>query len=150
MLEYAVRPYQTPDSHGRIIIPSTPTSTSERAVLTWGATGTVPNAQPQGFNVVCCNYKVEEIERQGEIAQIPITQEDIDQGHTQVFRSNQLKHKQTKSNKCDSPLDQYLGQEFGLDDTGDVTVDLGWAGTPDASDEACGVTWKLNNNTTAA
>jgi hypothetical protein len=150
MLEYAVRPFTTPNSQGKIIIPSTPGATTARATITWGATGLIPNAQPQGFNVQCCNYKVEEIERQGEIAQIPIKQEDIDQGHTSVFRSNTLKHKQTQSNKCDSPLDQMLGLEFGLDDSGDTSIDLGWAGTPDKDDEACGVTWKLNNNTTAA
>jgi hypothetical protein len=150
MLEYAVRPYQTPNSQGKIIIPSTPGATTARATITWGATGLIPNAQPQGSNVQCCNYKVQELERQGEIAQIPIKQEDIDQGHTSVFRSNTLKLKQQTNNKCDSPLSQALGQEFGLDDTGDTTINLGWAGTPDQSDEACGVQWKLNNNTAAA
>jgi hypothetical protein len=148
MLEYAVRPFTTPNSQGKIIIPSTPGATTARATITWGATGLIPNAQPQGFNVQCCNYQVQEIQRKGQV--VRITQPDNTDNYVDVFRSNELKHKQTQSNKCDSPLDQMLGLEFGLDDTGDTTIDLGWAGTPDQTDEACGVTWKLNNNTAAA
>lgn len=54
--EYAVRPFQTPDSHGRIILPSTPGSSRERATLTWGAKvkGTLPTPQVIGFNTKCC------------------------------------------------------------------------------------------------
>src|SRR4029077_17165672 len=41
-LEYVVRPYQSPNSHGGVIIPSTPTGTRKRATLTWGASTTMP------------------------------------------------------------------------------------------------------------
>lgn len=149
MLEYAVRPYQTPNSQGKIIIPSTPSATSERAVLTWGATGTIPKANPTGFNVVCCSEKLQELSREGEIIRIFGTNSD---DYVDVFRANKLTHKKKSndSHPCDSPLDQYLGQEFGLDDSGDMTIDLGWAGTDDTPENDCGVTWQLNNNTTAA
>jgi hypothetical protein len=152
MLEYAVRPYQTPNSQGKIIIPSTPGSSTQRATITWGAKNSAVPQANKGFNVVCCSEQLEELERQGETVQIPITQQQVDVGHMEVFRSNQLKLKKKSndsSHPCDSPLDQYLGAEFGLDDTGDTHIDLGWVGTVDAADQ-CGVSWKLNNNTTGA
>jgi hypothetical protein len=151
MLEYAVRPYQTPNSQGKIIIPATPGSSSQRATITWSAkNSSLPQAN-KGFNVQCCSEQLNEIERQGETVQIPISQQQIDDGHMEVFRSNKLKlnKKSNDSHPCDSPLDQYLGAEFGLDDTGDTSIDLGWAGTPDA-DSQCQTTWALNNNTTGA
>jgi hypothetical protein len=153
MLEYAVRPYQTPNSQGKIIIPSTPGSTTQRATITWGAQSTIPPAN-KGFNVVCCSEQLNELERQGETVRIQSQQADDDTSpsYVDVFRSNKLKlnKKSNDSHPCDSPLDQYLGAEFGLDDTGDATIDLGWAGTPDADTSQCGVTWALNNNTAAA
>jgi hypothetical protein len=153
MLEYAVRPYQTPNSQGKVIIPSTPGASTQRATITWGAKNSAIPQANKGFNVTCCSEQLEELERQGETAQIPISETQQTQGYVEVFRSNQLKLKKKSndsSHPCDSPLDQYLGAEFGLDDTGDTTIDLGWAGTPDADTDQCGVTWKLNNNTTAA
>jgi hypothetical protein len=150
MLEYAVRPYQTPGSQGKIIIPSTPGSSSQRATITWSAQSSV-TPQNNGFNVTCCGEHLDELTREYEVVQIPVTQAQVDEGHLDVARSNKLTlHKKLQSNKCDSPLDQYLGAEFGLDDTGDVFVDLGWAGTPDADTDQCRVTWALNNNTTGA
>jgi hypothetical protein len=151
MLEYAVRPYQTPGSQGKIIIPSTPGSSSQRATITWSGQSSV-TTQNKGFNVVCCSEQLDEIERQGETVKIPISQEQVDQGHMEVFRANELKLKKKSndsSHPCDSPLDQMLGAEFGLDDTGDTTIDLGWAGTPDAETDQCQARWRLNNNTTA-
>jgi hypothetical protein len=152
MLEYAVRPYQTPNSQGKIIIPSTPGNTTQRATITWGAQNSIPTAN-KGFNVVCCSEQLDELERQGETVQIPITQAQVDQGHMEVFRANELRLKKKSndsSHPCDSPLDQYLGAEFGLDDTGDTSIDLGWAGTPDAETDQCQARWRLSNNTTGA
>jgi hypothetical protein len=53
--EYAVRPYQTPDSSGRVIIPATP-SGHERATLTWGAKTSVDQVKfdKTGGDVECC------------------------------------------------------------------------------------------------
>jgi hypothetical protein len=146
MLEYAVRPYQTPNSQGKIIIPSTPGSSSQRATITWGAKNSAIPQANKGFNVVCCSEKLNEIERQGEW--VKIEQDGEPENFVWVFRAYQLKHtkKSNDSHPCDSPLDQYLGAEFGLDDTGDTHIDLGWAGTEDP-DTHCAVTWELNNNT---
>lgn len=45
MLEYIVRPFQAPDSHGKIVIPSTPTASTDTAVLTWGGESDLPDVQ---------------------------------------------------------------------------------------------------------
>src|SRR5215475_3050358 len=110
MLEYAVRPYQTPDSHGKIIIPSTPGSTTQRATITWGSkTTNVPQPElGKDFTVVCCTEELQEINRLGEYVRIynPNNHDNF----VDVFRARELTHTKPKNNPCDSPLDQALGQ----------------------------------------
>lgn len=151
MLEYAVRPFTTPNSAGKIIIPSTPSAKNQRATITWGTKSTnVPEPSlSNDFSVVCCTEELSEVDRMGEEVQIPIGQAQTDTGHLTVFRSNRLRLHKPKNNPCDSPLDQALGQEFGLDDSGDVTINMGFAGT-EKLEEKCGAIWHLNNNTTGA
>src|SRR5215831_5257500 len=134
-LEYAVRPYQTPNSHGKIIIPSTPGSTTQRATITWGSKSTnVPEPElGKDFSVVCCSEELQEINRLGEYVRIQ-DQNNPDNWIT-VFRSRVLTHQKPKHNPCDSPLSQALGQSFGLDDSGDMTIDLGFAGTETLEDK---------------
>lgn len=52
MLEYIVRPFTTPNSHGTIVIPSTPHASDETAILTWGGEADLPETQyfETGFN----------------------------------------------------------------------------------------------------
>jgi hypothetical protein len=96
------------------------------------------------FTVQCCTEELKEVERQGETMRL--TGSD-GESYIDVFRSNRLKLHKPKNNPCDSPLDQALGQSFGLDDSGDVTIDLGFAGT-EPLEEQCGAIWHLSNNTT--
>ena len=149
MLEYAVRPYQTPNSQGKIIIPSTPGATNQRATITWGSQASnVPQPElGKDFTVICCSEELREVNRLGEYVRI-YNKDDHDQ-FVDVFRARKLFHTKPKNNPCDSPLDQALGQSFGLDDGGDMTIDLGFAGTVLPEDK-CKVTWNLNNNTTGA
>jgi hypothetical protein len=53
--EYAVRPFESRDSQGRVIIPSTP-SGHDRATLTWGAKTSVNQVKfdKTGGDVECC------------------------------------------------------------------------------------------------
>jgi hypothetical protein len=53
--EYFVRPFQSTDSHGRVILPATP-SGFERATLTWGAKTTANQVQlkKEGQGAGCC------------------------------------------------------------------------------------------------
>lgn len=152
MLEYAVRPFTSPNSLGKIIIPATPGSTTQRARITWGAKSTnVPTPEVSNdFQVICCSEQLHELERTVEVVDIPIELTSEDSGKVTVARSKTVKlRKHMNNNKCDSPLDTYLGAEFGLDDSGDTSIDLGFAGTEKAG-EKCGAIWNLNNNTTAA
>jgi hypothetical protein len=152
MLEYAVRPFTTPNSHGKIVIPSTPGATNQRATITWGSKATnVPVPEQTGdFNVVCCTEHLNEIQREVDIVQIPIQDPEGANPHVTVARSKKvILRTPLHSNPCDSPLDQALGAEYGLDDTGDVTINLGFAGTVKPQ-EKCGAIWELNNNTSGA
>jgi hypothetical protein len=150
MLEYAVRPFATPNSFGKIIIPSTPSAGNQRATITWGSktTNAPTPSLSNNFSVICCTEELTEVDREGEHVQIPITDPEGDEPHVTVFRSNKLRLHKPKNNPCDSPLDQALGQSFGLDDSGDVTIDLGFAGT-ETLQQQCGAIWHLDNNTAA-
>ena len=64
-LEYVVRPYQSPDAHGAIIIPSTPSGSRQAATLKWGAQCTVPDITGgMSFQVVCCKDQLGEQKRE--------------------------------------------------------------------------------------
>ena len=68
--EYMVRPFQTPDLHGRVFVPSTPSASTQRATLTWGSKAAGTNALPApktvGYNTKCCNETLTEASRSGE------------------------------------------------------------------------------------
>lgn len=152
MLEYAIRPFTSPNAQGRIIIPATPGSTTQRARITWGAKSTnVPTPEVSNdFQVICCSEQLHELERTVEIVRIEGPPPDDGPSYVDVARSNTVKlRKQMKNNQCDSPLDTYLGAEFGLDDSGDTSIDLGFAGT-EKPGEKCGAIWHLSNNTAGA
>jgi hypothetical protein len=54
--EYAVRPFQSNDPHGRIIIPSAPAGLDQRATLTWGAKTTVNPSEQPGKGIVVTTH----------------------------------------------------------------------------------------------
>jgi len=55
MLEYSVRPFQSPGAHGRGVIASTPHGTRDRATLTWGGKGdALPPVKSRGGTSVEC------------------------------------------------------------------------------------------------
>src|SRR5215471_13577937 len=120
MLEYAVRPFTSPNAQGKIIIPATPGATNQRARITWGAKSTnIPDPTvSDDFSVVCCSDQLHELEREVEVVSIPIQDPEGAAPHVEVARSKTVKLlKQLQNNPCDSPLDTYLGAEFGLDDS---------------------------------
>lgn len=147
MLEYAVRPYQTPNSQGKVKIPATRGTTTARATITWGAKNSSIPSPATTVNVQCCSDQLDELQREGET--VRITQPDNPDNYVDVFRSKKLTLNKKSADNCQTPLDQYLGAEFGLGATGDENIDLGFAGdVPDSTN--CGQTWNLNNNTAAA
>jgi len=117
-LEYVVRPYQSPNAHGAIIIPSTPSASRERATLTWGAKATMPTPTSGiSFNVVCCQEQLDEQTRETEQVQVPITVSDVQDGYYTVERPKTLSLKKKEKNNCGDDWDQLstTAQEINAD-----------------------------------
>lgn len=148
-LEYIVRPWQTPNSHGAIVIPSTPQNTREKATLTWGAKATMPAQNTSGINVVCCSEESTEFKREGETVRIQGNGED---NWIDVFRSNKLHLKKKEKNTCASDWDQFSGVGLEITDALAEFEDALNSGTTAGNNEpkTCGQVWSLNNNTTGA
>src|SRR5580765_6037365 len=109
--EYAVRPFQSPDTHGRIIIPSTPGETPQRATLTWGAKTALNNIQPanSGINVECC--KDTKSQKSAEMNQVSVGIEGPPTtvaGSMEILfkRTSVAKFDKTQKDECASDWDQ--------------------------------------------
>jgi|SRR5580765_1190765 len=105
--EYAVRPFQSRDSFGRIILPSTPSGAAERATLTWGSSaslppGTLPTPTTMGVNMKCC----QEIRTQDGAEMEPVNVQVQGPGAIEipVKRSNVVLAKKQDENHCDDWL----------------------------------------------
>lgn len=70
MLEFVVRPFASPNAQANILIPSAPSGATQPAILRWGATATMPAAQPAGVNIVCCKEQVQEQSRESDTVKI--------------------------------------------------------------------------------
>jgi len=98
-LEYIVRPYQTPDSRGRVIVPSSRIGLPQQAHLTWGAQGTMPPAQIVGIQIACCNEDQNELSRETSNQRIMGSDGE---SYVDVARVEKMKlQKQTTGNGCD-------------------------------------------------
>jgi hypothetical protein len=114
-LEYVVRPWQTPNAHGSIIIPSTPRGSRERATLSWGHDASITMPTPVevnegvNFETVCCTENLNETHRETEDIQIY----DSSGGTTYITveRPKSLRLKKKDKNNCFGP---------GLSETSDV------------------------------
>jgi hypothetical protein len=149
-LEYVVRPWQSPNSHGAVVIPSARRSSHEKATLTWGAKATMPKLKTQGINVIVCNEDSTETKRDGET--VRITGNDPD-NWIDVFRANKLYlNKKDKTSKTADDWDQFSGKGLEFTDTlipfASHFVDAPTT-TTDKPD-TCKQTLTLNNNTTGA
>lgn len=106
-LEYAVRPFQSRDSAGRTIIPSTPTGV-ERATLTWGSThaasGTLPTPKTMGTNTQCCKETMTQDGAEASGASVLINGPDAGGVTIPVQRSDVVQTKKQDKNECDDWL----------------------------------------------
>ena len=105
--EYAVRPFQSRDIHGRIRLPSTPSTSTERATITWGgsAPGTVPTPKQSGVNVNCCQGTREQTGRTA----APVTISTLGGGETKSFdvsRSFEVRAKKHDKDTCEGALEK--------------------------------------------
>jgi hypothetical protein len=140
MLEYIVRPFQAPNAHGTIIIPSTPTPSTEMAILTWGGEATLPEVQyiETGFNTRKGREDFTEKNRDADTVRIYGEDPGDGPSYIDVSRSNKL--------YLDKTTEELFASDAGQ-------IDYAASGsiynTPLASKKSK-ATIKLNNNTTAA
>jgi hypothetical protein len=146
-LEYAVRPYQTPNSQGKIIIPSTPSATTDRATITWTGKGANLPKPTGGIGVTCCSEQLNEDLRQGTVVRIfgPDPGDGSGPSYVDVFRTTTMLLKKKSQVNCGGWLDQYLNTEFGLDPVaGDTTVASFFQTVlPDDTSSECGTAWNF-------
>jgi len=152
--EYFVRPYQTPDAHGRIIIPSTPSFSTERATLTWGsqhaAAGTLPTAKSMGVNLRCCNEIIGEDTRTGDTIKIEASNDPAN--YIMVHRATEVKLRKKEENNCDQWLmnNSYVasGVSSAFSEMSSLIHASDAAFLPSGSNPECHQTLKLKPNTT--
>lgn len=145
-LEYAFRPSTSPDSHGRIIIPSTPTATRQRATLTWGAKATMPPKVSAGPQIACCNEVNTEKTgtRQSEIVRIFQNDDPTSPNWVDVSRAQQVSLQKKETNNCfanspDNAFSTTNAELAGL--ASEFNLAFGVTATT-----YCGVTWIVDNS----
>lgn len=147
MLEYIVRPFQAPNAHGTIIISSTPTESTETAVLTWGGEATLPAVTfiETGFNTKKNREDFDEKKRDSDTVRIMGQDpEDDSPSYIDVQRSNKLyldKNTSPDMNASDAGQTGYVD----ISNTSEGQL-LGSMGATRA--QLTKATIKLNNNTT--
>jgi hypothetical protein len=117
--EYFVRPFQSTDSHGRVILPATP-SGFERATLTWGAkVAGLPEPKRTGNNVNCCNEHLHELDRKGDI--VSIADPDTPENYIVVDRAVAVNFRKATDDKC---ADDWLQMSYVASAVAAVFADL--------------------------
>ena len=152
--EYFVRPYQTPDAHGRVIVPSTPSTSTERATLTWGsqhaATGTLPTPHSMGVNIQCCHEIINEQERTGDTIKIEASNDPAT--YAMVHRATEVKLRKKEENNCDDWLKKNSYVAAGVKQAFDAMAKSIHASDasflPAGAATECRQTLKLKPNTT--
>lgn len=89
MLEYIVRPFQAPNAHGTIVIPSTPKESTETAILTWGGESTLPEVQYTEVGFVVRKTREDFDEKKRDAETVRITGNDPE-NYIDVARSKKL------------------------------------------------------------
>jgi len=146
--EYLVRPYQTPASHGRIVLPAAPSSRAS-ATITWGAKVTVSDVVPErtGINVECCSERLAEVSRKTDTIKISGEAPFATENYLLVERATQVKLKKTGENKCGSQLDQMSGVASGIKQAfADLEADIEAGGAAEG-ETACDQTIHFTENT---
>jgi len=158
--EYFVRPFQSPDAHGRIVIPSAPQGFDQRATLTWGNKTTLDSeAGKKGISVTthwpdftegdqgCC---VEQLQEQGRSSTtVKIVDSHDPENWITVRRATELSMDKNHQNTCNDMAEWYNVQM----NASDAAVMKNYAtlakqmGVRDPEPEKCKTTMKLNANT---
>lgn len=144
MLEYIVRPFTSPAGFASTLIPSTPAGTQDRAILTWGTKGTLPNPVGLGVNLVCCSEDQNELDRNFETVTIQDPNNSDNKVIVQRAKKLSLSKLQKQQDGCQNNLGTTTsfasGGQFAV--TGFSTTDIN-----DPDQNKCKITLGLNNNT---
>jgi hypothetical protein len=145
-IEYIVRPHQTPNIYGSIIIPSTPSPGRERATIMWGGAGTMPEIKDTNENVnfdtVCCQEHLDELDRTSERTKVFNDAGDW----IEVERPTTLRLKKKDQNHCLSgPAVENSGILQAVSDALDEFADQIHQGTTATGGGNCSVGWKFKN-----
>ena len=138
-IEYIVRPYQSPLGPGAII-PSTPSKSTERAVLTWGAQSEMPVPQMPTVNVVCCNEGLQEQARKSAPIRVYQDGDPNSSTYVDVARPQTMTHAKTDQKSC---FGESLGWSSEVESSLDA-IDAQWQdlfSSFDSTDEHCKVSW---------
>lgn len=141
-LEYVVRPYQSPASHGGIIIPSTPTGSRQKATLTWGASTTLP-IPSTGVNVTCCSEGLKEKDRTSKKIRVFQNDDPSSTNYVDVERPETMNLSKTDKNDCISDWDQV--SQLAADIRAELDQDAVDFGSPTVPQGNCGVSWSFKN-----
>lgn len=148
-LEYVVRPYQTPNAHGQIIIPSTPSSSRERATLTWGAKATMPSVgQGISFEVVCCKENLDEQKRTTSRQRVYQNNDSTSPNWVDWDRAETVNLNKKEQNSCGDDWDQISGAAAEIDATlAQYAAGFApWGGSASSTGKKCDTVWKLKND----
>jgi hypothetical protein len=120
MLEYLVRPFQSPAANGAIIIASTPTASKEIAQLTWSAAPIeADKIGYTGFQISCCDEQHTENSR--DFSTIRITGNDPE-NWIDVQRANKLYMDKTgDTSKCQAAAQTASSTDAGSGAGGSTT-----------------------------
>jgi hypothetical protein len=143
MLEYIVRPFQL--RSGAVIIPSTPSAPTEKATLTWGATGTLPTAKGINVQVVCCKEGSTEQKRNSAIIRIYQDGDTSSSNYVDVARPMNVGLNKKETNSC-ADWDQFSGVGLEVTDALAEFASEISSGTTAGNDQPsqCQVTWNLD------
>ena len=148
-LEYIVRPFSVRDLYGRILIPSTPVGTRERATLEWGAEAEMPphqEAEGISFNVLLCRERLDELQRQSERKRIYQNGDTSSDNWVDVDRPKTLQLKKKEENKSSLAWTQQDGADQEISAAlAPFSAEIQHA-QPTAKKGNCAVTWHFTNN----
>jgi hypothetical protein len=114
-LEYVVRPYQSPNANGTIIIPSTPSGSREQATLKWGTQCTIPEVSGENFQVVCCKDQLTELDRNSERIRVYQNGDPTSDNWVDLMRAKTMDLKKNEKNSCGDNWDDISGVAQQID-----------------------------------
>jgi hypothetical protein len=114
-LEYVVRPYQSPDANGAVIIPSTPSGSRQSATLKWGATATIPEITGENFNMVCCKEASTEQDRTSDTVRVFQNGDSTSDNWVDLERAKTMDLQKKENNNCGDNWDDISGVSQQID-----------------------------------